>query len=181
MSQFSRNGNFFNVEVGSFDVGVMFGFNGGAVHVCNGGAVHGFNGGAVYGFNGEAVYGFNSGAVHVCNGGAVHGCNGGAVHGCNGGAVHGCNGGAVSLDSQGCKPLVGIPTTNRESRSDGINSSGTTRVTVDHHTNNRTDNATAPPFPIRRDTITRGLHPWLSNAIAPRLRSPMPEMPIENS
>jgi hypothetical protein len=33
------------------------------------------------------------------------------------------------------------------------------------------DNATAPPFPILRDAISRGLHPWLSNTIAPRFHS----------
>ena len=42
------------------------------------------------------------------------------------------NGGAVSLDSQGCKPLVGIPTTNRKSRSDGIGSSRVSVVAMNH-------------------------------------------------
>ena len=79
----------------------------------------------------------------------------------NGGAVRDFNGRAVSLDSQGCKPLVGIPTMIRESRSDGIDSSGASRDAVGHHTNttNHTDNATAPPFTILRGTMSRGLHP----------------------
>ena len=97
---------------------------------------------------------------------AVFGFNGRAVFGFNGGAVFGFNGRAVSLDSQGCKPLVGIPTMIRESRSDGIGPSDT----IGHHSNttNRTVNVTAPPFPNLRDAISRGLHPWLSNTIAPR-------------
>ena len=100
---------------------------------------------------------------------AVFGFNGRAVFGFNGGAVFGFNGRAVSLDSQGCKPLVGIPTMIRESRSDGIGPSDT----IGHHTNttNRTVNATAPPFPNLRGAISRGLHPWLSNAIALRLKT----------
>ena len=97
--------------------------------------------------------------------------NGGAVWDLNGGAVFVLNGGAVSLDSQGCEPLVGIPTMIRESRSDGIDSSVASRDTIGHHanTNANTDNATAPPFSIQMRTMSRGLHPWLSNTIAPRL------------
>ena len=132
----------------------------------NGVAVRDFNGGsAVPDFNGRAVSGFN--------GRAVSGFNGGAVSGFNGGAVSGFNGRAVSLDSQGCKPLVGIPTTIRKSRSDGIGPFVPSDVAMEHGTNpiNQTNNATAPPFPIRRDTITRGLHPWLSNTIAPRFNA----------
>ena len=60
------------------------------------------------------------------------------------------------LDSQGCKPLVGNPTPNVESRSDGIGHG---------------DNATAPPFNARGRDATWGLHPRLSNAIAPRLNA----------
>ena len=99
--------------------------------------------------------------------------NDGAVFVLNGGAVFVLNGRAVSLDSQGCKPLVGIPSMIRESRSDGIDSYGASRDTVSHPANitNHTDNATAPPFPILRGTMSRGLHPWLSNTIAPRFRT----------
>jgi hypothetical protein len=83
------------------------------------------------------------------------------------------NGGAVTLDSQGCKPLVGIPNMYRESRSDGIGSSGTSRGTHANHANsgNPTVNATAPPFPILWGIISRGLHPRLSNTIAPRFKT----------
>ena len=55
---------------------------------------------------------------------AVFGFNGRAVFGFNGRDVFGFNGRAVSLDSQGCKPLVGVPNMTRESRSDGIGSPG---------------------------------------------------------
>ena len=91
----------------------------------------------------------------------------------NGGAVRDFNGRAVSLDSQGCKPLVGIPTMIRESRSDGIDSSVASSDTMGHHMNttNHNDNATAPPFSILRGTVSRGLHPWLSNTAALRLRN----------
>ena len=61
---------------------------------------------------------------------AVFGFNGRAVFGFNGGAVFGFNGRAVSLDSQGCKPLVGNPIMIGESQSDGIGSSGA----VGHYT-----------------------------------------------
>ena len=100
---------------------------------------------------------------------AVFGSNGRAVFGFNGSAVFGFNGGAVSFDSQGCKPLVGISTMIRESRSDGIGPSDT----IGHHTKttNQNYNATAPPFPNLRGTVPRGLHPWLSNTIAPRFNN----------
>ena len=94
----------------------------------------------------------------------------------NGEAVFAFNGGAVSLDSQGCKPLVGIPTTNRKSRSDGIGSSRVSVVAMNHRSPPiaKTVNATAPPFPIQPGTISRGSHPWLSNTIAPRFNTIAP-------
>ena len=70
------------------------------------------------------------------------------------------NGGAVSLDSQGCKPLVGVTPTAQESRSDGIGSR------IGH-----IDNATAPPFNACVGEVTRGSHPGLSNDIAPRFKA----------
>ena len=91
----------------------------------------------------------------------------------NGGAGFAINGGAVSLDSQGCKPLVGVPNTNRESRSDGIGSDAACSdiVARDSNLSDHNDNGTAPPFPIRPGTMSRGLHPWLSNTIAPRFNA----------
>ena len=86
--------------------------------------------------------------------------NGGAVLVINGRNVLVINGRAVSLDSQGCKPLVGVPNTNRESRSDGIGLA----TTFPGHTHD----ATAPPFRTLRGTVSRGSHPWLPNTIAPR-------------
>jgi N-6 DNA Methylase len=95
----------------------------------------------------------------------------------DGRAVFDLNGGAVVLDSQGCKPLVGIDPASapasHESRSDDIGSSGPSRDTHANHANtaNLTRNATAPPFNAIDDDVTRGLHPRLSNAIAPRLKA----------
>ena len=116
---------------------------------------------------------FKSGTKLVLNDGAVFVLNGRAVSVLNGRAVFVLNGRAVSLDSRGCQPLVGIPTMIRESRSDAIDSYGASRDTVSHpaNTTNHTDNATAPSFPMLRGTMSRGLHPWLSNTIAPRFRT----------
>ena len=135
-------------------------FNGVAVLDFSGGAFRDFNGVGALVFNGEAVFGFNCEAVFAFNGEAVFAFNGGAV----------------SLDSQGCKPLVGIPTTNRKSRSDGIGSSRVSVVAMNHRSPPiaKTVNATAPPFPIQPGTISRGSHPWLSNTIAPRFNSISP-------
>ena len=143
-------------------------FNGVAVLDFSGGAFRDFNGVGALVFNGEAVFGFNCEAVFAVNGEAVFAFNGEAVFA--------FNGGAVSLDSQGCKPLVGIPTTNRKSRSDGIGSSRVSVVAMNHRSPPiaKTVNATAPPFPIQPGTISRGSHPWLSNTIAPRFNSISP-------
>jgi hypothetical protein len=88
------------------------------------------------------------------------------------------NGEAVSLASQGCESLDGIPIMNRESRSDSIGPFVPSDVAMEHGANPITEanNATAPPFPMRRDTMTRGLHPWLTNTIAPRLNDPIPSL-----
>ena len=96
----------------------------------------------------------------ISNGRAVLVFNGRAVLVFNGRAVLVINGGAVLLDSQGCQPLVSVPTTYRESRSDGIGLA----TTFPGHTHN----ATAPPFRTLRGTVSRGSHPWLPNTIAPR-------------
>ena len=83
-------------------------------------------------FNGVAVLDFSGGAFRDFNGVGALVFNGEAVFGFNCEAVFAFNGGAVSLDSQGCKPLVGIPTTNRKSRSDGIGSSRVSVVAMNH-------------------------------------------------
>ena len=109
----------------------------------------------------------------ISNGGAVLVINGRNVLVINGRNVLVINGRAVSLDSQGCKPLVGVPNTNRESRSDGIGSDAACSDIVARDSNlpDHNDNAPAPPFPIRPGTMSRGLHPWLSNTIAPRFNA----------
>ena len=185
-----------------YDMSVPF-FKSGTSLVLNGGAVFVLNGGAVFVLNGRAVSLDSQGCkplvgiptmIRESRSDAIDssGASRDTVsHPANitnhtdnatappfpilrGGAVSlVLNGRAVSLDSQGCKPLVGIPTMIRESRSDAIDSYGASRDTVSHpaNTTNHTDNATAPSFPILRGTMSRGLHPWLSNTIAPRFRT----------